>query len=331
MDSKKIGIMVVAMLFSLVVMTLTNPADQIDYPLLVAAGLGAIVFMIGLDFLVNRFAIIQKIISWFYFILIFLFVIGGTIATISFIPEDPTMIFIVLLFIAGCFFMGLHKVPWIIWGNFLFNRGWYGVAESHYSNLIRMNPKIVVGYDQRALMRIKQDKFDDALSDLNRAVELARQEVRQPVSPSEVIINKSSYLHILNARGNFYLMIGNPDEAFKDFNMILTELDLDNIDPPVISVVHLNRGISRLHSGNYDEALPDLEQAKVGLANQPALNMALFNLALTYQALGRVDEARGHWREAVEKDTNVKDRGWLEKERSHFPEPVWALWEQLAR
>ena len=123
------------------------------------------------------------------------------------------------------------------------------------------------------------ERYDGALADLNRALEL------RPDDPV-----------ILNNRGVTYSALERHDEALADYNRAL-ELKPD--DPEILN----NRGVTYYHLERYDEALADINRA---LQLKPDDPQSLYNMACLLSLMQKPEDATAYLEKAIALDDKCR-------------------------
>jgi tetratricopeptide (TPR) repeat protein len=151
------------------------------------------------------------------------------------------------------------------------------------SSAVASTPAQAAGSEQvaqllgRASASGEQGRYEEALDDLNRALEL---------EPNNV--------HALWNRGEIYRLLGRYDEALDDLNRAL------KLEPNNVHALD-NRGVTYRMLGRYDEALDDLNRA---LKLEPNNVFALWNRGEIYRLLGRYKEALRDLNRALKLEPN---------------------------
>ena len=115
--------------------------------------------------------------------------------------------------------------------------GDYPKAIKHYSRAIKLNPRLVVAYNNRGCAYSGKGEVDRAIEDFNKAIEL---------DPKSV--------NAYHNRGIYYLKKGEVDRAIEDFNEAI-ELN------PKLAEAHNNRGTAYNRKGEVDRAIEDFNKA----------------------------------------------------------------------
>ena len=121
-------------------------------------------------------------------------------------------------------------------GTYYGTQGEYENAIRAYTKAIALDPQFRKAYTYRALTHLQLGSFDDALNDLNKAVE---------IDPSA-----DSY----RTRGDVYAGNGNVDMAINDYDKTL------QLDPSSASTFR-NRAIAYSNKRDYQQAIDDLSKA----------------------------------------------------------------------
>jgi tetratricopeptide (TPR) repeat protein len=162
------------------------------------------------------------------------------------------------------------------------NLGRYDEALADFNRAIELNPdRARVIADRGETYRLA-GRFDEALADFNRAIEL-----------------DPDYTWAIASRGQTYQALRRFDEALADFARAI-ELDPDR------DWVIADRGETYRLAGRFDEALADFARA---LELDPDDGWAIAHRGQTYQALRRYDEALADFNRAIELDP---DQDWYQ-------------------
>jgi tetratricopeptide (TPR) repeat protein len=132
-----------------------------------------------------------------------------------------------------------------------------------------------IAYKQRGVTYREMERYDDALGDFNRAIEL---------DPSDSLV--------IALRGMTYRAMKRYDDALGDFNRAI---ELDPSDSWAIA----HRGEAYLAMERYDDALGDFNRA---IELDPSDSGAIALRGLTYRAMERYDDALGDLNRAIELD-----------------------------
>ncbi|NJS41766.1 tetratricopeptide repeat protein [Candidatus Gracilibacteria bacterium] len=212
------------------------------------------------------------------------------------------------------------------------NEGNFPVAEKFWTEIIDKFPTEAAAWSNRGNSRVSQNKLQAAISDYEKAIELA------PEAPDP-------YLN----RGTALEGLGRWSEAIADYNRVL---ELDPKDPAAYN----NRGNAEAGLGEWGSAISDYEKA-FELAPEYAFARANHALAL-YQngqteaairnmknivrrypkfadmraalsaclwAAGQRGEAESNWVAAVGLDERYKDIDWVKNIRRWPPVAISAL------
>jgi len=149
----------------------------------------------------------------------------------------------------------------------------YQLARELYTKAIGLAPDVADLYSGRALACKALGLLDEALADLNRAIELGATDMAE-------------------MRTHLYATMENHEEAVKGWTLLLAE-------DPQNHALYLFRGQSYGHLGNTEAALADLEKVReldpeeieayislsacYGQAGRPEEVVAISNLGLTYE------------------------------------------------
>jgi tetratricopeptide (TPR) repeat protein len=211
-------------------------------------------------------------------------------------------------------------------------KGDFVTAERYWTEIIEKFPANAGAWSNRGNSRVSQNKLEAALTDYNKAVELAPN-VTDP------------YLN----RGTALEGLGRWEDAIADYNHIL-ELD------PNDAMAYNNRGNAKTGLGKWQDAIADYQKAT---AISPNFAFARANYALAlyetnqidksiremrnivrkypqfadmraaltaaYWVSGKQGEAESNWVAAYGLDTRYKDMNWVTNIRRWPPSMVAAL------
>jgi tetratricopeptide (TPR) repeat protein len=134
---------------------------------------------------------------------------------------------------------------------------------------------LTIALEERGASHWWMRRYDDALADLNRAIEL---------DPSKA--------YAFTVRGETYRKMERYDDALADLNCAI------ELDPGLAGAIG-SRGETYQAMERYDEALADLDRA---IELDPGKAYAFAVRGQTYRLLGRYDEALGDFDRAIELD-----------------------------
>jgi tetratricopeptide (TPR) repeat protein len=129
----------------------------------------------------------------------------------------------------------------------------------------------------RAALYAAKAKFDAAIEDMNRLLEMA---------PGNI--------NALNDRGNTYLGAGNPKRAIEDYDEVLRRA-------PSHGIAYFNRARAYKQMSQYERSLQDFDQA---VRLMPEHLSAILSRGDTYRNLGRYGEAMRDFERAIERERN---------------------------
>ncbi|NNK95381.1 MAG: tetratricopeptide repeat protein, partial [Desulfobacterales bacterium] len=158
-----------------------------------------------------------------------------------------------------------------------FKRGDYKRSSEILNELIKISPKDAVAYEMRARNYIKQGRYEHAIADMTKA------------------INLQSNTNFFNLRGWMYLEQNNYKAAIDDFSRAIT------IDP-LIPSAYYNRGIVLREIGKSKEAYLDYSKA---IELDP-------NFADAYINRSQIQEELGN-KQASISDYNLAAEAYLER------------------
>lgn len=211
-------------------------------------------------------------------------------------------------------------------------QGDFVTAENYWTQIIEKFPTNAGAWSNRGNSRVSQNKLQEALTDYNKAVELAPN-VTDP------------YLN----RGTALEGLGKWEEAIADYNHVL-ELD------PKDAMAYNNRGNAKAGLGKWQEAILDYQKATEITPNfafaRANYALALYETSQTEKAIremrnivrkyprfadmraaltaaywvtGNKGEAESNWVAAYGLDTRYKDMNWVTNIRRWPPTMAAAL------
>ncbi|QLE59498.1 tetratricopeptide repeat protein [Nostoc sp. TCL26-01] len=160
------------------------------------------------------------------------------------------------------------------------NKGDFVTAEKYWTEIIENFPTNAGAWSNRGNSRVSQNKLQAALTDYNKAIELAPN-VTDP------------YLN----RGTALEGLGKWEEAIADYNHVL-ELD------PNDAMAYNNRGNAKTGLGKWAEAIVDYKQS---FNMAPNFAFARANYALALYETGQTDQAIREMRNITRKYPNFAD------------------------
>ncbi|MEN2981405.1 MAG: tetratricopeptide repeat protein [Thermus sp.] len=162
--------------------------------------------------------------------------------------------------------------------NFLVQRGEYDALIQILSVLIGLHPGsplLPLLYSERGLYYLLSHDLDQALEDLNRAIELRSKEAGLYVNRGAAYVNK-----------------GDLDRAIADYNRAI-ELDPRNVE------AHVNRGNAYAEKGDLDRAIADYNRA---IELNPERTEAYYNRGEAYFVKGDFGRAIADFSRVIELD-----------------------------
>ncbi len=183
------------------------------------------------------------------------------------------------------------------------------IADAHLDNAT-----LVIALEERGENHRLNDRYEEALADFNRAIELnpkrawpisRRAETYRLMGRHEEALadfNRAVELDpengwVIASRGETYQAMGRHEEALADFNRAV-ELDPDG------TWLVTSRGRAYRSMGRYDEALADFNRA---IELDPENGWAIVSRGETYRSMGRHEEALADFNRAIELDP---ENGW---------------------
>jgi tetratricopeptide (TPR) repeat protein len=158
---------------------------------------------------------------------------------------------------------------------------------------------LVVAHEERGETFRLMERYDEALADFNRAIEL---------DPGRT--------WAIAGRGETYMAMERYDEALADFNRAI------ELDPGYAWAIG-SRGQTHLAMERYGEALADLNRA---IELDPDRAWIIGNRGATYLAMERYDEALADFNRAIELDPGyawaIANRGAIYREMERYDEAL---------
>ena len=174
------------------------------------------------------------------------------------------------------------------------------LAEDYYTEEIRkakaqgMNKEALSeNYFQRANVRVASGKYEKAIADYDRAIDL-----------------NSDLVGAYNGRGITKSKLSQHEAAIADYDKAI-ELD------PDYTKAYNNRGNARRHLGQYKEAIADYDTA---LALNPHYASAYYNRGLANGHLKRYEEARADFQRALALATEQGYEEWVQAAQERLNE-----------
>jgi tetratricopeptide (TPR) repeat protein len=183
-------------------------------------------------------------------------------------------------------------------GDAALEQGNWDVAIAQYTQVIAINPKSSIAYNDRGTARQSQGDLDGALKDFTQALALdpkmalafnGRGNVKAAKNDlTGAIADFTQAVHLdpklaaaYDSRGNAKTAKDDLEGAIADFSQAIS------IDPKLASA-YSDRGFARQANGNLDGAISDYNQA---LALKPKTAMSYYNRGLARQSQGNLDGA----------------------------------------
>lgn len=157
-------------------------------------------------------------------------------------------------------------------GYYLFNQAKYNEAINDFNKSIELDPDDAHAYNLRGMVYMNNDRNNEAIDDFNKAIDLA---------PG----NADTYVN----RGWVYMNEGKNNEALEDYNKAI-ELD------PEYEVAYNNRGIYFIHENRNDEAIRDFNKA---IKLNPSYAEAYYDRANVSMLLKKYEEAISFYSRAI--------------------------------
>lgn len=143
-------------------------------------------------------------------------------------------------------------------------------SEILWSQVIDLYPKSEWAYMSRSLYYSKHDKYQKALEDLNKSIDI--RPFAQSLYQRGLILEKTSF-----------------EKALNDYRQSI-EID------PGYAKSHLNIGVIQAKLGHYEESIQSFQRA---IDADPKYSLAYFNYATALKILNRKNEALTNYNEAI--------------------------------
>lgn len=159
--------------------------------------------------------------------------------------------------------------------------GQYEDALRHFESAIKKDNQNGNFFYNRAQVKTKLDKLEEAIADYTKAIEL--------LNPSDTQYQFNSYFN----RGNCYRRLGRLDESVEDLKKAVG-INSNNAS------AHNNLGLSYFEKEDFEDALNEFTKA---IGHKPhALHFN--NRGLAYYHIGQLDAAKRDFDEALKKNTD---------------------------
>ena len=195
-------------------------------------------------------------------------------------------------------------------GSLLVTFGQPNIAETLYSLMIGIAPKFGFAYFQRGILRQNREDMNEALSDYEIALNIAKAKTTL-AKPPLWSVNYSAAL-IRSLKVDIYLFKQDEQQAIIECN---NGLELNENDQSITLFLKYQRGYAQLVIGNYEDALLDFNCIYFNgelTARERPFETELYALkALAYYKLEDFDEANMLWEKAVKLDHNYTNQDWL--------------------
>ncbi len=156
------------------------------------------------------------------------------------------------------------KIGYYNRGNDHRDKGKYDEAISDYTKVLEIDPREVRAYVNRGATYGRKGQYDQAISDFTKALE---------INPGDALAYPN--------RGLAYYSKGQYDKAISDYTKVL-EIN------PRDDVAYYNRGLAYGRKAQYHEAISDFTKA---LEINPRDALAYYNRGFVYNMKGQYDEA----------------------------------------
>lgn len=201
------------------------------------------------------------------------------------------------------------------------------IAEALYSLIIRIAPRFGFAYVQRGVLRQLRKEVNEALSDYEIALNIAKDKAILSKPPLWSANYSAALIHAYKA--DIYLVKQDAHQAIIECS---NGLGLKENNQSLTSLLHFQRAYAQLVVGNYEDALLEFNTLYFDgrlAAHESSLETELYALkALTYYNLNDFDEAKSLWQQAIRLDRNYANPVWL-RDTFLWPESLLKLANQL--
>lgn len=226
---------------------------------------------------------------------------------------------VALVLIAPVLVLVTIIVYFYFWASLLHRLGQTDLAIQHLSNLIGLRPKSFIAYRFRAALFQLQGNYNAALQDTSTALRAA------PDHPMILVERASLY----NALGSFPQAVVDCDRA----QNVLTKHEAGTYTgTPFVAqdyrmgekliihdltgfkkLIHYNRATAFYLLDDYERAIGDIDAARAEVdPNYAQLKHAFWLIrAMSYQAMGKTDEANQLWTRIVREEPLFTDASWV--------------------
>lgn len=245
---------------------------------------------------------------------------------------------VALVMIAPVLIVVTVVVYFYFWATLLYKLGQNDLAIQHLSNLLRLRPKSFVAYRFRAALLQLQGNYNAALLDTSAALRSA------PDHPLILIERASLYI----ALGSFPQAIADCDRAqtmltrheagtYKGTPFVAQDYSVGEklIIQDLIGfkkLIPYHRAIAFYLLDDYARAIEDIDAARVEADPKyaPLKHTLWLVRAMSYQGMGKADEAKQVWSQIVLEEPQFNDASWVMerfKTSPHLAERVQAFLE----
>ena len=177
-------------------------------------------------------------------------ILGHLFASLNGKQSQLTRIFqvVLLVYVLSCSVMAFARA--MVWKD----------SMTLWEDVMKKYPGDYLAYGKRSEVYMKQGEVDMAFADLNKGIELGKQDAE-----------------LYNNRGLIFQQRRQHDRAIMDFNSALS------IEPEHITAT-LNRGVSRMNLGLNDLAFVDFNKV---LEREPEHQLVYINRGINYQLVGQ--------------------------------------------
>jgi tetratricopeptide (TPR) repeat protein len=175
----------------------------------------------------------------------------------------------------------------------------YEEALSDYNKAIELRPNYYDAYNNRGLLLSDMNRINEALKDYNRAVEFG-----------------PNHFEVYNNRGLLLMEMNEYKEALADFNRAIAL-------QPDYSQAYYNRGLLAMNEGRAEQALDDYAMA---IKFNPAYVEAYINRGVLFHRQNKFEQALVEYNKALEvapsNPTIYFNRGLIMKTQKKYPEAI---------
>lgn len=212
--------------------------------------------------------------------------------------------------------------PYNTRGSIFHDKRDFKAAVLNYSKAIDLNPPDADRhYELRGLAQMSLGNYDDAIDDLNRALQINANVAERLYNLAYTYWKKEDFNSASEVLKDVFARWPNFDHAFNlrgylravalDFKAALEDLNRAVELNPQYPPFYNSRAGIYFAFGQLDRALEDFKTAYELSSKE---KFATGGLAVTHHAMGNVDQAQALWRTLLAKDTQFKNPDWVKKE-----------------